>query len=85
MPADERTFPAEVAGWVTEYLNENRHLPFGRATVEEHVDGTTKRHDFRLYRRHTDQPVLTGGGKMPDSAQGGHPLDADPVEDALHE
>ena len=83
MPVDERTFAAEVAGWVTEYLNDNRHLPFGRATVEEHVDGTTKRHDFRLYRRYTDQPVLTGEVKMPDSAQGRHPLDAELVEDAL--
>ena len=68
---------------MTEYLNDNRHLPFGRATVEEHVDGTTKRHDFRLYRRYTDQPVLTGEVKMPDSAQGRHPLDAELVEDAL--
>ena len=83
MPVDERTFAAEVAGWVTQYLDENRHLPFGRATVEEHVEGTTKRHDFRLYRRHTDQPVLTGEVKMPDSAQGRHPLDAELVEDAL--
>ena len=83
MSVDERTFAAEVAGWITEYLNDNRHLPFGRATVEEHVDGTTKRHDFRLYERYTDKRVLTGEVKMPDSPQGRHPLNADLVEDAL--
>ena len=42
MPVDERTFAAEIAGWVTEYLGDNPTLPFGRATVEEHVDGTTR-------------------------------------------
>ena len=83
MPVDERTFAAEVAGWVTQYLDDNRDLPFGRAVVEEHVEGTTKRHDFRLYRRHTNETVLTGEVKMPDSPQGRHPLGADLVDDAL--
>ena len=83
MPVDERTFVAEVAGWVTEFLNSRPDLPFSRATVEEHVAGTTQRHDFRLYRRHTDFPVLTGEIKMPDSPQGNHPLNADLVDDAL--
>ena len=83
MPVDERTFAAEVAGWVTEILNGRPDLPFIRASVEDHVQGTARRHDFRLYRRHTGQPVLTGEIKMPDSAQGKHPLNADLVEDAL--
>ena len=83
MPVDERTFAAEVAGWVTEFLNGRPDLPFSRASVEEHVGGTARRHDFRLYSRHTNQPVLTGEIKMPDSAQGNHPLNADLVEDAL--
>ena len=83
MPVDERTFAAEVAGWVTEFLNGRPDLPFSRATVEEHVAGTAQRHDFRLYRRDTGQPVLTGEIKMPDSAQGNHPLNADLVDDAL--
>ena len=83
MPVDERTFAAEVAGWVTEYLNANLHLPFGRAVVEEHVEGTAKRHDFRLYRRYTNETVLTGEVKMPDSPQGRHPLNAELVDDAL--
>ena len=83
MPVDERTFAAEVAGWVTEFLNRRPDLPFGRASVEDHVGGTARRHDFRLYRRHTGQPVLTGEIKMPDSAQGNHPLNADLVDDAL--
>ena len=83
MPVDERTFAAEVAGWVTEFLNGRPDLPFSRAAVEEHVAGTAQRHDFRLYRRHTDFPVLTGEIKMPDSAQGNHPLNADLVDDAL--
>ena len=83
MPVDERTFAAEIAGWVTEHLNQNPQLPFSRATVEEHVDGTQRRHDFRLYRRYTNEPVLTGEIKMPDSPQGGHPLNGALVEDAL--
>ena len=83
MPVDERTFAAEVAGWVTEFLNGRPDLPFSHALVEDHVGGTARRHDFRLYRRHTGQPVLTGEIKMPDSAQGNHPLNADLVEDAL--
>ena len=72
-----------MAGWVTELLNAKPDLPFGRASVEEHVQGTARRHDFRLHRRHTDEPVLSGEIKMPDSAQGSHPLNADLVEDAL--
>ena len=83
MPVDERTFAAEVAGWVSEFLNGRPDLPFSRASVEEHVAGTAQRHDFRLYRRHTDSPILTGEIKMPDSAQGSHPLNADLVDDAL--
>ena len=83
MPVDERTFAAEVAGWVTEILNSRPDLPFSRASVEDHVTGTARRHDFRLYRRHTDRPVLTGEIKMPDSAQGNHPLNDALVEDAL--
>ena len=83
MPVDERTFAAEIAGWVTEYLGDTPDLPFGRAAVEEHVEGTTRRHDFRLYHRHTQLPVLTGEIKMPDSSQGRHPLNADLVNDAL--
>ena len=51
--------------------------------MEEHVDGTVRRHDFRLYRRHTDTPVLTGEIKMPDSIEGKHPLNEILVEDAL--
>ena len=83
MPVDERTFTAEVAGWVSELLNRRPDLPFSRASVEEHVAGTAQRHDFRLYRRHSDLPVLTGEIKMPDSTQGNHPLNADLVDDAL--
>ena len=83
MPVDERTFAAEVAGWVTEVLNSRPDLPFSHALVEDHVGSTARRHDFRLYRRHTGQPVLTGEIKMPDAAQGNHPLNADLVEDAL--
>ena len=37
MPVDERTFAAEIAGWVTDYLGDNPSLPFSRAAVEEHV------------------------------------------------
>ena len=84
MPVDERTFAAEIAGWVTDYLNDNPDLPFNRATVEKHVEGSALRHDFCLYSRRTNQPVLTGEIKMPDSVQGRHPLNGDLVDDALH-
>ena len=83
MPVDERTFAAEISGWVTEFLNGRPDLPFSRASVEDHVGGTAQRHDFRLYKRDTDRPVLTGEIKMPDSAQGNHPLNADLVKDAV--
>ena len=83
MPVDERTFAAEMAGWVTEFLNDNPHLPFSHAAVEEHVEGSAKRHDFRLYTRDSGEPVLTGEIKMPESRQGGHPLNGDLVDDAL--
>jgi len=83
MPVDERTFAAEVAGWVTEFLNGRPDLPFGRANVEAHVQGTAQRHDFRLYKRDPEKPVLTGEIKMPDAAQGNHPLNAALVDDAL--
>ena len=83
MPVDERTFAAEIAGWGTEFLNGRSDLPFARASVEEHVEGTAQRHDFRLYSRNDDLPVLTGEIKMPDSVQGNHPLNADLVDDAL--
>ena len=70
MPVDERTFAAEVAGWVNEILNGRRDLPFSHALVEDHVGGTAQRHDFRLYQRYTGHPVLTGEIKMPDSLPG---------------
>ena len=83
MPVDERTFAAEVAGWVTEFLNGRPDLPFSHASVEEHVADTTQRHDFRLHRRSNGQAVLTGEIKMPDSTEGNHPLNANLVDDAL--
>ena len=84
MPVDERTFAAEIAGWVTEFLNGRPDLPFSHASVEEHVAGTSQRHDFRLHRRSNGQPVLTGEIKMPDSIEGNHPLNANLVDDALN-
>ena len=84
MPVDERTYAAEVAGWVTEILNRRSDLPFSHALVEDHVGDTAQRHDFRLFERHTNRTMLTGEIKMPDSAQGNHPLNADLVEDAIN-
>ena len=80
---DERTFAAEIAAWVTEYLSDTPDLPFGRAAVEEHVKGTTGRHGFRLYHRHTHLPVLTGEIKMIYSSQGRLLLNTDLVNDEL--
>ena len=40
MPVDERTFAAEVAGWVTEVLNGRPDLPFSHALVEDHAGFT---------------------------------------------
>ena len=84
MPVDERTFAAEVAGWVTEILNRRPDLPFSHAVVEDHVADTARRHDFRLYERHSERTVLTGEIKMPDAVEGNHPLNAKLVEDALN-
>ena len=83
MPVDERTYAAEVAGWVTVILNRRPDLPFSRALVEDHVAYTARRHDFRLYERHTKRIALTGEIKTPDSIEGKHPLNAKLVEDAL--
>ena len=83
MPVDERTFAADVAGWVNEFLEGRPDLPFSRAYVEEHVSETTRRHDFKLYASGDGHPVLTGEIKMPDSAEGNHPLNAYLVDDAL--
>ena len=84
MPVDERTYAADVAGWVNLILRDRPDLPFWNARVEEHTDpGLSTRHDFRLYRRHTNTPVLSGEIKMPDTVQGRHPLNAELVNDAL--
>ena len=83
MPVDERTFAADVAGWVNEFLEGRPDLPFSRAYVEEHVSETTRRHDFKLYASGDGHPVLTGEIKMPDSVEGNHPLNAYLVDDAL--
>jgi len=83
MPVDERTFVAEVAGWVTAILSHRQDLPYGCARVEEHGIGDRKRHDFVLYRRDTNRVVLTGEVKMPDSPEGNSPFHQSLVEDAF--
>ncbi|MDP2856969.1 MAG: hypothetical protein Q8P50_03220, partial [Bacillota bacterium] len=83
MPVDERTFVAEVAGWVTAILARRTDLPYGKATVEEHGVGDRKRHDFLLYRRDVPKVELTGEVKMPESPMGKSPLDTELVEDAF--
>jgi hypothetical protein len=60
MVVDERTFVADVAGWVTAILTRRQDLPYGPAHVEEHGVGSRSRHDFVLYRRGTNRVVLTG-------------------------
>ena len=84
MPVDERTYAADVAGWVNLILRDRPDLPFWNARVEEHTDpGLSTRHDFRLYTRHTNTPVLSGEIKMPDTVPGRHPLSTELVNDAL--
>ena len=83
MPVDERTFVAEVAGWVTAILAGRQDLPYGPARVEEHVVGNRKRHDFVLYRRGTNRVMLTGEVKMPDTPEGVSPFHQSLVEDAF--
>lgn len=83
MPVDERTFVAEVAGWVTAILAGRQDLPYGPARVEEHVIGNRKRHDFVLYRRGTNRVMLTGEVKMPDTPEGVSPFHQSLVEDAF--
>lgn len=83
MPVDERTFVAEVAGWVTAILARRQDLPYGFARVEEHGVGNRKRHDFVLYGRGTNRMVLTGEIKMPDNPEGKSPFHQGLVEDAF--
>ena len=83
MAVDERTFAADIAGTVTALLDLRPDLPFGRASVEDHVGDSSRRHDFRLYGRNSSVPVLTGEIKMPDSPHGKHPLNSELVDDAL--
>ena len=82
MPVDERTFAAWITGWISEHLKGNPHLPFGRASVEQHVAGRNTRHDFCLHWRDSDKLALTGEIKMPDSPAGRRPLMPALVEDA---
>ncbi|MBI4337261.1 MAG: SAM-dependent DNA methyltransferase, partial [Chloroflexi bacterium] len=83
MPVDERTFVADVAGWVTAILARRQDLPYGLAHVEEHGVGNRKRHDFVLYRRGAHRVVLTGEIKMPDNPEGKSPFHQSLVEDAF--
>jgi hypothetical protein len=83
MSVDERTFVAEVAGWVTAILTRRQDLPYGLARVEEHGVGNLKRHDFVLYRRGANRVVLTGEVKMPDNPEGKSPFHQSLVEDAF--
>lgn len=83
MSVDERTFVAEVAGWVTTILERRQDLPYGPVRVEEHGTGNRARHDFVLYRRETNRVVLTGEVKMPDNPEGRSPFHQSLVEDAF--
>ncbi len=82
MPVDERTFMADVAGWVTAILQRRDDLPYSHARVEEHGVGNNKRQDFVLYRRSIQRVALSGEAKMPDSPKGKSSLDGELVEDA---
>lgn len=83
MPVDERTFVAQVAGWVTAILERRQDLPYSDARVEEHGEGNRKRHDFVLYSRGANKVVLTGEVKMPDNPEGRNPFHQSLVEDAF--
>ena len=83
MPVDERTFVAEVAGWVTSILERRTDLPYSRARVEEHQIGSLRRHDFTLYRRGSERIALTGEVKMPDTPEGKSPWSERLVNDAF--
>jgi hypothetical protein len=84
MPVDERTFAADVKGWVDAILERRKDLPFSRASVEEHGVGNHKRLDFKLYDRGLSGVALTGEIKMPDSPQGKRgPLDGELIKDAF--
>ena len=58
MPVDERTFAAEVAGWVTEVLNSRPDLPFSHALVEDHVGSTARRGFAPKVRIESKVPIL---------------------------
>src|SRR5437016_4105872 len=84
MAVDERTFVPDVKEWVGAILRRRTDLPYGRASVEEHVTAGRKRLDFILRRRGNNRVVLTGEVKMPDTPVGRRgPFDAELVEDAF--
>ncbi|MBI4311141.1 MAG: SAM-dependent DNA methyltransferase [Chloroflexi bacterium] len=69
MAVDERTFVADVKGWIDAILRERPGLPYSHARVEEHTISGRQRHDLVLFGRN-GLPVLSGEVKMPDSVIG---------------
>ncbi len=83
MPVDERTFVADVKGWIDAILRDHPGLPYSHARVEEHTIGGRQRHDLVLYGR-DGRPVLSGEVKMPDSVIGKkNPYHEELVRDAF--
>ncbi|MCX6023138.1 MAG: SAM-dependent methyltransferase, partial [Chloroflexi bacterium] len=81
MAVDERTFNADVVGWINEILGQRPDLPFSRAAFEEH--GITGRRDFTIYARSPRlRKVLTGELKVPDKPYGKSAYDLNLVSDA---
>jgi type I restriction-modification system DNA methylase subunit len=83
MPVDERTFCGDVKAWIDEILARRSDLPYGEAKVEEHLVGSQKRLDLKVFYRGSQRVALTGEVKMPDKPYGQSHLDGELVEGAF--
>jgi len=77
----EWTFAADVAKWMTFYLQGRRHLPFTNAQVELKGKGSHKRTDLVLHDR-DGRRALICEIKLPDTKEGQTPYNASLVADA---
>jgi type I restriction-modification system DNA methylase subunit len=79
----EWTFAADVAKWMTLYLQGRPSSPFSDAKVEIKSRGSQRRCDLALYDR-DERKALTGEIKFPDTKDGQTPFNGKVVADARH-
>ena len=76
----EWTFAADVAKWMTIWLNQRKSMPFVEAKVEQKSSDSLKRRDLSLLDR-DGKKALTGEIRFPDAKDGQTPYNAKLVTD----